>query len=380
MDHPLPGKKVGKPRILVVPLDWGLGHATRCIPLVRELVDQGAEPWLAGEDAQEQLLKIEFPQLPFLYLPGYRIRYTKSRRGLVWKMLSQGPKMRRAIQYEHRWLKKMQRQYEFDAVISDNRYGLYHKKIPCIFITHQLNIKSSWGAWTERLLQKRNYNYINRFAQCWVPDLAGENNLAGILSHPEKKPIVPIHYIGPLSRFESSDRNEIKGQLLILLSGPEPQRSMLENKIIAEIAHYDGTATIVRGLPGNPSLVPSTNMIKFYNHLPADELETVMQEAEYVISRSGYSTIMDAVVLQKKCIFIPTPGQTEQEWLAEHLGKKGMATIEKQETFSLNEAIENAAQYNYQIPNSLKSNELLKKVISNFLATLNLRNPSASLG
>jgi hypothetical protein len=102
-------------------------------------------------------------------------------------MLSQGPKMRRAIQYEQRWLKKMQARYEFDAVISDNRYGLYHKKIPCIFITHQLHIKSSWGAWTERLLQKRNYNYINRFTQCWVPDLAGENNLAGILSHPEKK-------------------------------------------------------------------------------------------------------------------------------------------------------------------------------------------------
>ena len=367
MDHPLPGKIAGKPRILVAPLDWGLGHATRCIPLIRELMAQGADPWLAGEGAQEQLLKTEFPQLPFLHLPGYRIRYAKTGRGLVWKMIVQGPKMRRAIQYEHRWLKKTQTQYEFDAVISDNRYGLYHKKIPCVFITHQLHIKSSWGAWTERFLQKRNYNYINRFTGCWVPDVEGENNLAGILSHPEKRPAIPIHYIGSLSRFEKRDRKEIKGQLLFLLSGPEPQRTILENKIIAEIAHYNGTANIIRGLPGNPSLVPSTNMIKFYNHLPADELATLMQEAEYVISRSGYSTIMDAMALQKKCIFIPTPGQTEQEWLAVWLGKKGMASIEMQGTFSIDAALDKARQYNYKLPGVSVDNKL-KDVVRNLLS------------
>lgn len=367
MDHPLPGKIIGKPRILVAPLDWGLGHATRSIPLIRELIAQGAEPWLAGEGAQEQLLKTEFPQLPFLHLPGYRIRYAKTRRGLVWKMIVQGPKMRRAIQYEQRWLKKMHAQYEFDAVISDNRYGLYHKKIPCIFITHQLHIKSSWGAWTERVLQKRNYNYINLFTQCWVPDLAGEQNLAGILSHPEKKPAVPVHYIGPLSRFEKKDIKEIKDRLLILLSGPEPQRTILENKIIAGIAHYNGTANIIRGLPGNPSLIPSTNMIKFYNHLPAAELETAMQEAEYVISRSGYSTIMDAMVLQKKCIFIPTPGQTEQEWLAKYMEKRGMASIEQQQAFSLDAALEKARRFNYKLSEITAGNKL-KEAVQNLLS------------
>ena len=112
----------------------------------------------------------------------------KPARGLIWKMIQQGPKMRRAIQYEHRWLKKMINEHGFDAVISDNRYGLYHAAVPCIFITHQLIIKSSVGKWTEKILQKRNYKYINRFTACWVPDVAGENNLAGELSHPSIKP------------------------------------------------------------------------------------------------------------------------------------------------------------------------------------------------
>ena len=141
----------GKPRILIAPLDWGLGHATRCIPIVRELLKQNCDVWLAGEGAQEHLLKTEFPELPFLQLPGYRIEYAKTARGLIWKMIQQGPKMRRAILYEHQWLKKMVAQHHLDGVISDNRFGLYHSAIPCIFITHQLRIKSTAGKWTEKL-------------------------------------------------------------------------------------------------------------------------------------------------------------------------------------------------------------------------------------
>jgi hypothetical protein len=264
MNQGLPEKNGGKLRILVAPLDWGLGHASRCIPVIRELLVQGAEVWLAGEGAQEQLLKTEFPALPFLHLYGYRIRYSKNAAGLFWKMIQQSPKIRRAIRYEHDWLEKEISEHGFDAVISDNRYGLYHSSIPCIFITHQLTIKSPLGAWTEKIIQKRNYTYINHFNECWVPDAAGENNLAGALSHPDKKPTVPVKYIGLLSRFEKNETSEIKNHLLVILSGPEPQRSIFENKIIEEISHYNGTAAIVRGLPGEASIIPSTNMIKFY--------------------------------------------------------------------------------------------------------------------
>ena len=162
-----------KPRVLVAPLDWGLGHATRCIPIIRELLAQGCDVWLVGEGMQEQLLKTEFPQLTFLLLPGYRIRYAKTSRGLIWKMIQQGPKMRRAIRYEHLWLKKMEKEHRFDAIISDNRYGLYHSTIPCIFITHQLSIKSSAGKWTEKILQKRNFEFVL-------------NTISGIVKDPVK--------------------------------------------------------------------------------------------------------------------------------------------------------------------------------------------------
>jgi len=371
----------GKTRILIAPLDWGLGHATRCIPIIRELLAQGCDVWLAGERAQERLLKDEFPDLPFLELPGYRIRYAKTKWGLVWKMIQQGPKMRRAIQYEHRWLKKIIKKYGFDAVISDNRYGLYHKTTPCIFITHQLHIKSSAGKWTEKIFQKRNYGYINKFTSCWVPDLpdrqAGldsQNNLAGELSHPQINPDVPVHYIGLLSRFEKNGAFyrlsiERKNHLLIILSGPEPQRSILEEKIIKDIVHYHGSATIVRGLPGSASLIPSTNMIKFYNHLPVSALQNEMQEAEFVIGRSGYSTVMDVVTLQKKSILIPTPGQTEQEYLGNYLMGKRIAICQYQKDFSLNKALTIASDYKYEIPN-MSPHSTLAKTIENFLHQL----------
>ncbi|HLG38314.1 MAG TPA: hypothetical protein VI461_01560, partial [Chitinophagaceae bacterium] len=259
-----------KLRILVAPLDWGLGHATRCIPIINELLRQDCDVWLAGEGAQKILLKQEFPELSFLDLPGYRVKYSRSAAAMIWNMFSQGSKILGAISYENKWLKKTMKEHGFDAVISDNRYGLYHKDIPCIFITHQLVIKSPLGKWSERILQKINYKYIQRFTECWVPDAAEEKNLAGELSHPEKKPGTILKYIGAVSRFEKisnlSSGSSENDDLLIILSGPEPQRTILENKIIRDIAHYPGRATVVRGLPGGANLIPSTNQIKFYNH------------------------------------------------------------------------------------------------------------------
>ncbi|MBL7746249.1 MAG: glycosyl transferase family 28 [Chitinophagaceae bacterium] len=367
MKPPEREKNVRKLRILVAPLDWGLGHATRCIPLIRELLAQGADVWLAGEGAQEGLLKAEFPELPFLLLPGYRIQYARTARGLVWKMILQGPKMQRAIRYEHRWLQKAVDEHHFDAVISDNRYGLHHASIPCIFITHQLRIKSSVGKqWIENILQKRNYRYINQFAACWVPDAEGDNNLAGELSHPDKKPSVPIYYIGVLSRFVKKEKEETKGHLLVVLSGPEPQRSMLEEKIIRDISHYPGSATIVRGLPGSAAMIPSTNMIHFINHLPADELNMELLKAEYIICRSGYSSVMDIVTVQKKSILIPTPGQTEQEYLGENLMKKGIALCVHQKQFSLTAALTVANTFPYKVP-LVENNGRLTAVIRSFL-------------
>lgn len=253
----------------------------------------------------------------------------------------------------------MVRSHQIDAVISDNRFGLYHSKIPSVFITHQLSIKSPLGNWSEKILRRWNYKYINRFTECWIPDVMGEDNLAGELSHPQIKPATPIKYIGPISRFEYDTplgppapvRTGDGGtdHLLFILSGPEPQRTVLENKIINEISHYEGTATIVRGLPTSLSIIPSSNMIKFYNHLSAQELSNEIQKADWVISRCGYSTVMDLVKLQKKMIMIPTPGQTEQEYLAKHLRQKQIAFTVQQKEFSLNMVLQEAKKFKYRL-------------------------------
>ncbi|HEY5969923.1 MAG TPA: glycosyltransferase [Chitinophagaceae bacterium] len=339
----LAGKK-----LLVAPLDWGLGHATRCVPLISDLLNNDCEVWLAGEGKQEKLLREEFPSLSFLPLKGYRIKYAKN--GLTGKILLQIPSILRSIKEENKWLKEQVSNFGFEAVISDNRYGLYHDKIFSIFITHQLCIKSSLGKWSEKIVQQWNYKFINRFHECWVPDEKGEDNLAGELSHPAKLPKVSVKYIGALSRFSSFSPlgdGGIQDHLLIILSGPEPQRTILENKVIDQIVNYPGTATIVRGLPGEKNIIPSTNTIHFYNHLSSEELNNEAMKAEFILSRSGYSTVMDIAALGKKSILIPTPGQTEQEYLAEHLMKKQLSFCVKQSNFSLSENIQEAKRFEY---------------------------------
>jgi uncharacterized protein (TIGR00661 family) len=365
-----PGQgELRKPRILVVPLDWGLGHATRCIPIITELIGQNCDVWLAGEGAQENLLRLEFPNLPFLALEGYRVQYSRSALGLLLSIFRQTHKILGAIKKENAWLQKMVREHAIDAVISDNRYGLYHPAIPCIFITHQLRIKSPLGKWSEKLLQKRNYHYINRFTECWVPDAAGDNSLAGDLSHPENQPAIPVKYLGILSRFDIKNIPGKKDHVVVILSGPEPQRTLLEEKIIKEISYYPGTATIVRGLPGLETFIPSTGMIRFYNHLAVDELNREIQEAEFVISRSGYSTIMDIMKLRKKSILVPTPGQTEQEYLGNYLLKKQMAICVSQKDFSIIPALQKARQFSYR--HFLPGNEeTLPPVILKFIQSL----------
>lgn len=374
MNQSNPEKLPGKPRILVAPLDWGLGHATRCIPIIRELLAAGAAVWLAGEGAQEKLLKNEFPGLPFLQLPGYRVQYSKTPGGLLWKMIGQTSQLKKAIRTEHNWLKQAVAEYQFDAVISDNRFGLYHASVPCIFITHQLNIKTGLGKWSERILQKWNYCYINRFTECWVPDLQGADNgtaltLAGELSHPAKMPAVPVKYIGWLSRFEYKPVDVKKNHLLVVLSGPEPQRSLLEKKIMEELKHYNGAATIVRGLPVATDSIASDERFRFYDHLPLAELNAAMLEADYVISRTGYSTVMDIAALQKKSILIPTPGQSEQEYLAKELSAKKIAVTISQDKFSLLSSLTTANHFSFQLP-PMSDAALLHNSVHDFLASL----------
>jgi UDP-N-acetylglucosamine transferase subunit ALG13 len=361
-----------KPRVLISPLDWGLGHATRCIPIIRELLRLECDVWLASDGFQKRLLQEEFPSLTILELPGYKIRYSKSNTGFRLRMIAQIPKILDIIIYENKWLKTKTPVYEFDAIISDNRYGFHYNKISNVFVTHQLRIKSRLGKLIDGVLNKINYRYIKKFDQCWVPDEDKESNLAGELSHPDQMPRPGVHYLGLLSRFEQTKIPLLKNHLLIVLSGPEPQRSILENLIIKEITQINGTATIVRGLPGAEKIIPSTNTLKFYNHLSAKDLNKEMEQAEFVISRSGYSTIMELAKLNKRSILIPTPGQGEQEYLAKHLTEKKYAYCIDQKKFSLVKALEKANQFKYESFPTYDDSKL-KRVIGNFVKQLEIK-------
>ena len=218
-----------KPRILLAPLDWGLGHATRCIPIVRYLQEKHCEVVLASSGAQASLLTKEFPGIEIRQLDGYGIRYN-SGSSLFGSLALQLPGVFTSIKKEHRWLDELLKKESFDFIISDNRPGFWNKRTHCIYITHQLHIHSGKGKRLNRLLQQLHTRYMNNFNSIWVPDLEGYKNLAGELSHPAK-PIIQPTYLGLLSRFEKDKTVDPVSDLLILLSGPEPQRTIFEQKL-----------------------------------------------------------------------------------------------------------------------------------------------------
>ncbi|MDB5210036.1 MAG: UDP-N-acetylglucosamine-N-acetylmuramyl-(pentapeptide) pyrophosphoryl-undecaprenol [Sediminibacterium sp.] len=335
-------------KILIAPLDWGLGHATRCIPIIRALIANGYQVIAAAEGSQAHLLQTEFPSLIILPLTGYRVRYSKSKLGLAFTLLAQLPRLQRTIKQEYRWLDSVIDEHHIDLVISDNRYGLSSKKIPCIFITHQLTIKAPF-VWLEKVLQGINYRYINQYNSCWVPDVAGDVNAAGVLSHPAILPSTKVHFIGLLSRFQLRTA-EKKYDYCILLSGPEPQRTLLEEKLLAGFSSVQRKILLVRGKPGSNDVVHTSHHIEIKNHLPGDELQEAILQSEYIISRSGYTTVMELLSLQKKAILIPTPGQTEQEYLAKKLNADHICMSVEQDDFNCVEIIEKAKDFPYKIP------------------------------
>ena len=351
-------------KILVAPLDWGMGHATRCIPVVNALLYNGYKVIMAASPKQKIFLQAEFPQMEFIELKGYDINYSRQRWLFAVKLLTQVPKVLRTIKHEHQWLNKIIDEHQIDLVISDNRFGLYTKKCPCVFISHQLNVKAPFS-WIEYVLRKLNYIYFNRFTTCWIPDVATDKNISGILSHPKNLPQIPVHYIGLLSRFNKDDNVPKKYDYCFVLSGPEPQRTILEKIILNDIDKISAAILLVRGLPSSKEFISSSPHVTIINHLPGNELQHAFMQSEYIISRSGYTTVMEILSLQKKSILIPTPGQTEQEYLSEILQQQQLCLSVPQHQFQLEQVIDRARSFSYStISLTLFDHEKLKWLLS----------------
>lgn len=333
-----------KPRILVCPLDWGLGHATRCIPVIRSLMKAGAETVIAADGPQLQLLRLEFPGVEFINFPGYRVNYSKRIPAGI-HILFQTPRLLFNVYHEHRKLKKLITSLDIDAVISDNRYGLWHRHTCSVLITHQVNIlpPPALRVFTP-LLHKLVRSVIRHFHFCWVPDLAATPNLSGELSHGKSLP-ENTSYIGLLSRFSESPENEkeIKAyDMVAIVSGPEPQRSIFEEMLIDQLPPDGKKCLLLRGLPGDQEIRPLRENLDVAHHLPSDMLGRLLRSGPLVICRAGYSTLMEIAMMGNKAILIPTPGQTEQEYLAETLDKSGIYLTCRQGNLNLKTAITEA--------------------------------------
>ena len=319
-----------KRNILVAPLNWGLGHATRCIPIINNLIDEGFNVILASDGSALALLKKEFPALQALELPSYHIEYAKKASNFKWKIIKNSPKTIKAIVTEKKILKKWIADYDLNGVISDNRLGMHSKKIPSVFITHQLTVLSGKTTW---ISSKIHQTVIKKFEECWVPDTKTTPNLSGKLGHLPKTKL-RLKYIGVLSRFQKLDIPIIY-KIMVLLSGPEPQRSMLEEKLKEELENYPEKVVFIKGKVEVEQKSWQDKNITFYNFMQTKQLEKTFNESEFVVCRSGYTTILDLAKIQKKAFFIPTPGQFEQEYLAKKLKKQGLIPMAKQDNFKL---------------------------------------------
>ncbi len=324
-----------KKNILVAPLNWGLGHATRCIPIIRALIDNNFNPILASDGIALELLKKEFPDLQTLELPSYQIEYAKNGKNFKWKMIKNSPKMIKAILAEKKIVKNWVNEYKLSGVISDNRLGVRSKLIPSVFITHQLNVLTGNTSWLTTILHQ---NIIEKFNECWVPDFEFKPNLTGKLGH-LKKTNLNLKYIGPLSRIKKIDL-PIKYDLMILLSGPEPQRTMLEEKLSKDVKNFKGKTIFIKGVVEKEQEIEQFGDITFVNFMNSKEIEIAFNESELVLCRSGYTTIMDLAKLGKKAFFIPTPGQFEQEYLAKKLRRNGLYPYANQDDFRIENLLE----------------------------------------
>ncbi len=332
-----------KKRILVAPLDWGIGHATRCIPVIKRLIDHGYEVVIGAANKPLSLLKKEFPELEFILLPGMNVAYPRHLPMSVFMVL-RAPKFFKWIKLEHEMLKSVVKNYGIDAVISDNRYGLTHPEIPTIIITHQLFIRAGLFSW---VIKKITEKHLLRFNYCWIPDYAGEINLSGALSHGKTR-LNNIRYIGPLSRFSipKYHRPEIRYDLLVVLSGPEPSRSILEENIMKQLRGSELKVLLVRGLVDAEKFVEENiGNITRLNYLNSKDLQKAVLISKMVLCRSGYSSIMDLSVLKARAFFVPTKGQTEQVYLAKALKKKGMAFYTSRKSLDINKYYNKALSY-----------------------------------
>lgn len=321
--------------ILISPLEWGLGHAARMIPVAKRLSELNNNVIIAAGESHLALFRKELPGLQYINFKGFSPQYSRWLPQYL-SMLIKTPVLVFYIISDHYRLKRIIKQHNIDIVISDNRFGLWNRKVKCIYITHMpriplpkfFRIIENAGVWLHRYI-------IRKYTLCFIPDVPGGTNLSGRLSHGVNLP-ANVSYIGFISRFQEEYKSKslpfTEPYNAVILSGPEPQRGIFREKILRKLSDTNKLTVIFEGKPESDTKIRRNGNIVYYNHLEASEMEIILRNSDLIISRSGYTTIMDLVCLGKPGLLVPTPGQTEQEYLAEYTSsKKWFACITQDE-------------------------------------------------
>jgi uncharacterized protein (TIGR00661 family) len=353
-------------RILIAPLNWGLGHATRMVPLIEYCKKMNHEIIIASSGAALKFLLGKFPNLEYIELPDYQVVYPDQKGNMMTKMLFQLPRIASVIEDEKKVLDSYLSENDVDAILSDNRYGIYAKNIPSVFIGHQIRILSPLA---KNMVLRLHKKRIEEFSECWVLDYEGEDEILGEMSHSLELKI-PMHYVGILSQFENRNitNRDKEFEICVVLSGPEPQRTILENILIDQIIDSGLDTVLIRGVNNilDRILPPE---IKVVNMATADQIMDYFSKSYVVISRSGYSSIMDYMTLGLKNVcLIPTPGQPEQEYLAHKLAEKNYVISVNQNDFSLRNCL-NTVSSTKGFKKS-DSNSLFEDRMLSFLSTI----------
>lgn len=358
-----------QPVAVISMLDWGLGHTTRCIPIINELIAQGLKVIIAAESDALKILKLEFPNAEFRHLPGYNINYSRNKRLFGLKIVAQLPRIFAKIRFEKKWLKVLLKELNVQVIISDNRPGFYHPSVHSIYITHQLNIKTG-NVITNKIATYLHSYFIKKFDECWIPD-ALNNGLSGDLSH--RNLLINAKFIGPLSRFKKDDRPIKTFDVSIILSGPEPQRSIFEAILLKQAQTLNKKILVVRGLPNETKEIKANSeSILIKNHLSATALNDAINSSKIIVSRCGYSSVMDYARVAAKAILVPTPGQSEQEYLGNYLSAKKYFMVCTQDAINLGKDLHVAENFYFRAPD-LDFTQY-KSVISELAASIKKKN------
>ncbi len=327
-------------KILVATLNWGLGHTTRSVPLIDSFLNEGCEVILASDGRAGELLKSEFPKLQYFDLPSYGVNYNGS--NFTRTILRQALRINRAIKEEKRVIETLVKENTLNVILSDNRFGCYNTTARSIFLSHQVNIITP-STWSNKIANHLNQKYIANFDEVWIPDFEKSPGMANELSHNHS---FDSKYLGILSRMKWYP-SSLLYDICIVLSGPEPKRTDLEEELIRQALQMeDKRIIIIQGKTDEPVTIRSikTNL-KIVSSMTTQRLNNVLLQSDLVVSRSGYSTIMDLYQLKKRALLIPTKGQTEQEYIANSLKKRAKCEIQYEGEINLRKAFNERHKY-----------------------------------